>query len=113
MVTRVNTDEVLRHLDAQAKQALAAKLPWPYNGMVSDLTSAIETGCNYLAALGLACYTEVCGRELLFNGNPDKKDWECFNEFLRYMGVAELLEKKIQFRGEQVFFKDAVRNGLV
>lgn len=113
MVTRLNSDEVLRQLDAPAKEAIASSLPWPYNGMVSDITSAIETCCNYLAALGLACYTETCGRELLFSGNPEKKDWECFNEFLHYMGAGDLLNKKITFEGELIFFKDAVRNGLV
>jgi hypothetical protein len=100
-------------MNARAKRALARKLPWPYNGMVSDLTSAIQACGNYLAALGLACYTETCGRQLLFAGSRSVKDWECFNEFLAYMGAGSILNKKIIFRGKRVFFKDAVRNGLV
>ena len=112
-ITRVTNEEVLRHLDTAVKVQLAKDLPWPYNGMVADITSAIETGCNYLAALGLSCYTEFCGRKLLFSGDEKKKDWECFNEFIRYMGAEDLLNKQITFQGKQVFFKDAVRNGLV
>ena len=112
-ITRVNSDQVLKRLDAASKVELANSLPWPFNGMVSDITSAIETGCNYLAALGLSCYTEVCGRELLFGGDEHKKDWECFNEFVRYMGAGDLLDKQITFQGKRIFFKDAIRNGLV
>ena len=81
-ISRITTDEILKRLDVPAKVALGKDLPWPYNGMVADITSAIETGCNYLAALGLSCYTEYCGRELLFTGDATKKDWECFNEFI-------------------------------
>ena len=103
---------VLRRLDVPAKVKLGRVLPWPYNGMVADIARAIETGCNYLAAVGLRCYTEVCGRELLFGGDPSQKDWECFNEFVRYMGVGDLLEKEITFEGRRIHFKDAVRNGL-
>lgn|GEM_PF-2730595 len=112
-ITRVTTDKVLKRLDASSKVAFGKDLPWPYNGMVADITSAIETGCNYLAALGLSCYTEFCGRELLFGGDATKKDWECFNEFIRYMGANDLLNKQITFEGNRIFFKDAVRNGLV
>jgi hypothetical protein len=90
-ITRVAIEEVRERLDAPSRVALQKDLPWPYNGMVADLTSAIETGCNYLAALGLCCYTEFCGRELLFGGDDTKKDWECFNEFIRYMGAGDLL----------------------
>jgi hypothetical protein len=81
--------------------------------MVADITSAIETGCNYLAALGLSWYTEFCGRKLLFGGDVTKKDWECFNEFIRYMGASDLLNKRITFQASPILFKDAVRNGLV
>lgn len=112
VVSRVSPQAILNRLDVPAKRALAQALPWPFNGMVADITSAIETGCNYLAALGLCCYTEVCGRELLFGGDPSKKDWECFNEFVRYMGAGDLLEKELTFQGRRIHFKDAVRNGL-
>lgn len=112
-ISRVADAEVLKRLDTATKIRLAKDLSWPYNGMVADITSAIETGCNYLAALGLSCYAEFCGRELLFGGDNKKKDWECFNEFIRYIGAGDLLNKQITFKGKQVFFKDAVRNGLV
>ena len=112
-ITRVANEEVLKSLEPAAKVQLAKDLTWPYNGMVADITSAIETNCNYLAALGLSCYTEFCGRKLLFGGDEKKKDWECFNEFIRYMGAGDLLNKQITFQGKQLFFKDAVRNGLV
>ena len=112
MVSRVTTPEILAHLNVPSKTTLVSLLPWPYNGMVADITSAIETGCNYLVALGLCCYTEVCGRELFFDGDHSAKDSECFNEFIRYMGAGELLQKEIIFEGKQIQFKDAVRNGL-
>jgi len=111
-VSRISKPEILERLNAPAKMRLATALPWPYNGMVADITSAIETGCNYLVALGLCCYTEVCGRELVFAGDTSKKDWEYFNAFIEYMGAGELLEKEIIFKGERIHFKDAVRNGL-
>jgi hypothetical protein len=41
------------------------KLRWPYNGIVSDLRSAISGKANFLAALGLLVYTEVVGRWIL------------------------------------------------
>jgi hypothetical protein len=112
-ISRVTTDDILKRLDVPAKVSLGGDLPWPYNGMVADITSAIETGCNYLAALGLSCYTEYCGRQLLFSGDVTKKDWECFNEFIRYMGAGDLLNKQITFQGKPILFKDAIRNGLV
>jgi hypothetical protein len=111
-ISRISGQEVLQALDAPAKMDLAKRLSWPYNGMVADITSAIETGCNYLVALGLCCYTEACGREILFRGDLSKKDWECFNEFVRYTGAGELLEKEITFEEKTIKFKDAVRNGL-
>ena len=46
-ITRVADGVVLKRLDTAAKVQLAKDLPWPYSGMVSDITSAIETGCNY------------------------------------------------------------------
>lgn len=113
MPTNDEFKEVLRQLNARSIRNFAQSLPWPYNGMVNDITGAIQTRGNYLAALGLACYTEVCGRQIIFNGDNDEKDWRCFNEFLRYIGLKELLDKEIVFEGRQLFFKDAVRNGLV
>ncbi len=109
---RLNDRRVLLQLDARAKRVLARRLPWPYGGMVSDISSAIQTCSNYLAALGLACYTETCGRELLFQGSRSKKDWECFNEFVRYMGAGPALQRRVLYKGKTLFLKDAVRNGL-
>ena len=112
MPRRINSHEVLRQLNSRDKRRLAHKLPWPYSGIISDITSAIQTCGNYLAALGLACYTETCGRELLFKGDRRKRDWECFNEFIRYMGAGAALSKRVAFEGKALFLKDAVRNGL-
>lgn len=81
--------------------------------MVNDVLGSIQTGGNYLAALGLASYTEVCGRQIFFEGDNQKKDWECYNKFIEYMGAGEMLKKKLKFEGDNIFFKDAVRNGLV
>lgn len=105
--------EVRRELNSRSIRALAHELPWPYNGMVNDILGAIQTCGNYLAALGLASYTEVCGRQMFFIGDNKKKDWECFNRFFEYMGAGEILIKKLQFEGKDILFKDAVRNGLV
>ncbi|WP_153304345.1 hypothetical protein [Desulfosudis oleivorans] len=81
--------------------------------MVNDILGAIQTGGNYLAALGLASYTEICGRQIFFGGDNNKKDWECFNQFIKHMGSEEILNEKLIFEGKPVYFKDAVRNGLV
>lgn len=105
--------EVLHLLNARSIRRLARSLPWPYNGILNDITGAVQTRGNYLAALGLACYTEICGRRIIFNGNNRVKDWRCFNEFLKYMGLNEVLTKKILFEGKRTLIKDAVRNGLV
>jgi len=94
-------------------RAFARTLPWPYNGMVNDILGSIQTGGNYLAALGLASYTEICGRQILFNGSNSEKDWKCFNEFLKYMGAEDVLERKLKYDGKKIYIKDAVRNGLV
>jgi hypothetical protein len=80
--------------------------------MVNDVLGSIQTGGNYLAALGLASYTEIFGRQIFFGGN-NKNDWECYNKFIEYMGSGEILKKKLKFEGKDIFFKDAVRNGLV
>ena len=37
---------------------------WHYNGMLSDLRTAIAGKANFLAALGLLVYTEVLGRDI-------------------------------------------------
>ncbi len=104
---------VRRDLDSRRYRAFARGLPWPYSGMVNDLLGCIREGGNYLAALGLASYTEVCGRHILFGGNQSIKDWRCYNHFIEYMGAGEVLKQQVLFEGKRVHFKDAVRNGLV
>lgn len=110
---RKNLCEVRRHLNARVVRPFARSLPWPYNGMVNDLTSAIQSGSNFLAALGLAAYTEVCGWQIVFGANSRKSYDACFNGFLEYMGLQEVLDWKIVYQGHPKKFKDAVRNGLV
>jgi len=105
--------EIRRKIDSRSIRGFARTLPWPYNGMVNDVLGSIQTGGNYLAALGLASYTEICGRQIFFGGDNNKKDWECFNKFIEHMGSGEILKKKLTFEGKQIYFKDAVRNGLV
>jgi hypothetical protein len=105
--------ELRKQLDSRSIRAKARTLPWPYNGMVNDVLGTIQTGGNYLAAMGLSSYTEMCGRQIFFSGNNKEKDWKCFNKYLEYMGASEVLTKSIQFEGKNVQIKDAVRNGLV
>lgn len=105
--------EIRRMIDSRSIRAFARTLPWPYNGMVNDVLGSIQTGGNYLAALGLASYTEICGRQIFFDGDNNKKDWECFNKFIEHMGSGEILKKELTFEGKLIYFKDAVRNGLV
>jgi hypothetical protein len=86
---------------------------WPlsYDGMYNDLTrSIILAKANYLVALGLFCYTEIVGRDLLrfrkhtMDGRYDNK--ECFDTFLReYMGYGQLLDA-------YPHLYDIFRNGL-
>lgn len=66
-----------------------------------------------MAALGLASYTEICGRQIFFDGDNNRDDWECYNKFIEYMDSGEILKRKLKFEGKDIFFKDAVRNGLV
>lgn len=105
--------DIRKHLNSRSVRAFARTLPWPYNGMVNDVLGTIQTGGNYLAALGLASYTEICGRQIFFSGNNQEKDWKCYNKFLDYMGAGELPNKKLKFNGSDIYFKDAVRNGFV
>lgn len=109
---RVLPDDVSRELDALSKRALARRLPWPYNGMVSDITSAVQTCSNYLAATGLICYTEACGRQLFRNGKAGD-NFECFKEFLTYMGASEVLRWPLRLNDKKLKFYQAIRNGLV
>lgn len=67
----------------------------------------------YLAAAGLVCYTEVCGRQMFFNGNPNVDGYKCFAGFLEYMGADRVLGQVVTYRGKPHKFRDAVRNGLL
>lgn len=113
MPRKIIEEEARRQLNARAKRALEKRLPWPYSGMVSDLTSAIQGCCNYLAALGLVCYSEICGRQWFFAGDTDEANYKCLLCFLRYMGAGTALQKIVNYKGEKVHFSNAVRNGLV
>ncbi len=113
MPRRIVQERVRKQLKAPAKRALAGRLPWPYCGMVADITSAIQTCCNYLVASGLVCYTEVCGRQLLYGGDRKVANHKCFAAFLRYMGTDAVLEQPVLFRGRSTQFYNLVRHGLV
>lgn len=106
--------EVLRRLDSERWRRFADTLPWPYNGMVTDIIGAIEQQCNYLAALGLAAYIETCGRQIFYDGDATVKGRDCFNAFLEYMQLGELRGLELTSSdGKTVYFNEAVRNGLV
>ncbi len=74
----------------------------PADWIMEDLDRAIQQGINFLAALGLVCYTEALGREaLLAQGIRGKSEADCFNHFLQeYMGYSDpvLTEAYNQFR---------------
>jgi len=105
--------DIKRQLNARAVRPFARSLPWPYSGMINDLISAIQTGSNFLAALGLTAYTEVCGRQIIHNGDENKNYEICYNSFLEYMGLQEVLKWKITYKGKRKSIKNAIRNGLV
>ena len=109
--------KIRKELNARAIRPFARSLPWPYNGMVNDLTGCIQTGGNYLAALGLVCYIEACGRRIFRNNKMvPKRNVHPFEKFLdEYMELGFLLDLKnrFSFEGKYITFRDAVRNGLV
>jgi len=110
-LTQNDFRDVRMDLNARQYRALARRLPWPYNGMVNDVIGCIQTKGNYLAALGLVCYSEFCGREFLFAGDQKKTIQVCFEGFLEYVGCGALVEKWMGLKERP--FSDAVRNGLV
>ncbi len=70
--------------------------PAPYSWMLHDLSQSIKNAeANYLVGLGLFCYSEIIGREILKKRLPNQKKFknpECFNVFLKeYMGYVELI----------------------
>lgn len=113
MPRKIAADQIRKQLNAPKKRAFEKRLPWPYNGMVSDITTGIQGCCNYLIALGLICYSEMCGRQWFFNGDPQTKNYECLLQFLEYMGSNSALKKIVCYQGKKLHFSDAIRNGLV
>jgi hypothetical protein len=83
-----------------------ADLPWPYNGIVNDLRKAVENGSNYLAALGMVCWSEFIGREIAKARGQRLKHFKCFKLFLsEYM--------QYNFGGHDPYkIYDTFRNGL-
>ena len=89
------------------RTTVARDLPWPYNGIVRDLTVAVENGCNYLAALGLVCWSEFIGRQIaMARGEDPGTSFDCFTRFVRERMRYDLL-------GMDGSIYDAFRNGLV
>ncbi|MBI3335878.1 MAG: hypothetical protein HY001_05315 [Candidatus Portnoybacteria bacterium] len=80
------------------------ELEKPYGWMIEELTNSLyekegEIQGNYLTALGLFCFSEVIGREIMHYKNQKTirsqfKGKDCFNLFLKeYMGYGSILEK--------------------
>jgi len=106
-------DQIRKNINSRTIRPFARSLPWPYNGMVNDILGAIQTGGNYLAAMGLASYTEICGKHIFFEGDNSILGAECYNKFIEYMGAGEILNKKIKYNKKKRTIKNAVRDGLV
>jgi hypothetical protein len=75
-------------MNERDRTTVARDLPWPYNGIMRDLTVAVEAGANYLAALGLICYSEFLGRRIAeMRNEPPGTNFDCFKRFVcHYMG---------------------------
>lgn len=80
------------------------ELEKPYGWMIEELTNSLyekdnEIQGNYLTAIGLFCYSEAIGREIMHYKNPETNrdrfsGRDCFNLFLRdYMGYGSILDK--------------------
>ncbi|MEI7777298.1 MAG: hypothetical protein WCI52_01710 [bacterium] len=75
-------------------------IKWPESHafMVNDLTKSIKCAeANYLVALGLFCYTEILGRQLLRFRKKDRtasfNNKDCFESFAKeYLGYSEILK---------------------
>ena len=100
-------------LDYKAKRKLHRRFPWPYNGMINDLYRSIVSKSNYLAAMGLICYSEICGRQFFHNSDTKAKNYECLLDFIKYMGGCKAIKRLVNFEGKEIDFSDAIRNGLV
>ena len=89
------------------RTTIAPDLPWPYNGIVRDLAVAVENGCNYLAALGLICWSEFIGRQIArTRGEPEGSNFDCFKRF-----VTGYMHYDLGPSAGAVY--DAFRDGLV
>lgn len=113
MPRKIVNKAIREQLNAKAKRVFEKHLTWPYNGMVSDITSGIQSCCNYLVALGLISYSEICGRQFFFKGDPIAENYTCLIKFLKYMGSGNALQKLVNYKGKRIHFSDAIRNGLV
>jgi len=79
------------------------ELEKPYGYMIEELVHSLyekdgQIQGNYLTAIGLFCYSEIVGREIMKYKNPytNKKrlgNKKCFDLFLRdYMGYKSLMD---------------------
>jgi len=80
-------------------------LRWPYNGIINDLHKAVDQGCNYLAALGMVCWSEFIGREVARSRGKRLKNFACFALF-----VSEYMRYDLGGQAQKVY--DTFRNGL-
>ena len=80
------------------------ELEKPYGWMIEELANSFyekdsEIQGNYLTAIGLFCYSEAIGREIMHYRHPGTSrnrfsGKDCFNFFLReYMGYGSILDK--------------------
>ena len=101
---------VNKYLDEKKICSIAKQLPWPYNGMVNDILNAIQSGSNYLAAIGLIAYSEICGRIFFNKGEQFIPADKCLKDLFQSMGNDVVFKWKIP-GGKSL--TDAVRNGLI
>jgi hypothetical protein len=80
-------------------------LPWPYNGIVNDLRKAVDHGCNYLAALGMVCWSEFIGREIARSRGKRLMNFARFELF-----VSDYMHYDLGGQAHKVY--DTFRNGL-
>ena len=113
MPRRLNPPSVFGRVSVQVRRSFGKSLPWPYSGMVNDLIGAIQTRGNYMAALGLLCYSEACGRQWFCKGSGHKDNARWLGEFLKYAGAGAVLKRRLHVGGKKITFANAVRNGIV
>lgn len=90
----------------------------PYGFMIEELVNSLyekdgQIQGNYLTAIGLFCYSEIIGREIMHykNSGTNKEKFDkkkCFNLFLgEYMGYKDLL---VKYKNIDIY--DRYRSGL-